>query len=153
MRCSAQNLKRCKTRLCPPLSPAEAAGLYCGFLADVLQPIAGARSLVYAWPPDELDEIAGLVPDELELRGQQGDGLWARMIAAMAELFAEGHSKVLIRNTDSPDLPVARVSEALAAAGPGKVVLGPDVGGGYYLVVLAARSVRQSVQPIPSLSD
>ncbi len=91
------------------------------------------------------------MPDELELRGQQGDGLWARMIAAMVELFAEGHSKVLIRNTDSPDLPVTRVSEALAAAG--KVVLGPDVGGGYYLVVLAARSVRQSVQPIPSLSD
>ncbi len=35
-------------------------------------------------------------------------------------------------------MPVARVSEALAAAGPGKVVLGPDVGGGYYLIVLAA---------------
>ncbi len=27
---------------------------------------------------------------------------------------------------------------SLAAAGPGKVVLGPDVGGGYYPIVLAA---------------
>ncbi len=66
---------RTKTRLCPPLTPAEAAGLYCGFLADVLQPVDGARTLVYAWPPDELEEIEGLVPDGLELRGQAGDRL------------------------------------------------------------------------------
>ena len=45
---------------------------------------------------------------------------------------------MLIRNTDSPDLPAERISEALAEARPGRVVLGPDRGGGYYLVALAA---------------
>ena len=41
---------------------------------------------------------------------------------------------MVLRNTDSPDLPVARVREAIAALQPGRVVLGPDAGGGYYLI-------------------
>ena len=125
-----------KTRLCPPLTPAEAAGIYAGFLRDLLVPVAGVRTLVYGWPADGLEELRPLVPSGLELRSQHGDDLFARMAACFDELFQEGHAPVLIRNTDSPDLPMERITVALERCQKGKVVLGPDLGGGYYLIAL-----------------
>ena len=77
------------------------------------------------------------MPSGLELRSQHGDDLFARMAACFDELFQEGHGPVLIRNTDSPDLPMERITVALERCQPGKVVLGPDLGGGYYLIALA----------------
>ena len=91
-----------KTRLCPPLTPAEAAGLYRGFLADLVVPVKGARTLVYGWPDRNLDELRALAPADVEVRAQRGDDLWARLDACFRELFAEGHDRVLVRNTDSP---------------------------------------------------
>ena len=46
----------------------------------------------------------------LQLLGLEMEDIAYDMIA---ELFAAGHAPVLIRNTDSPDLPLARVQEAL----------------------------------------
>lgn len=129
---------RVKTRLCPPLTPAEAAGLYRGFLADVLRPFDGVRGYVYAWPETEFDAMRGLVPEELDLRPQRGEGLWQRMQNCFDELFAAGHDRVVLRGTDSPDVPRSDIERALARSGPGRVVLGPDPGGGYYLVGLGA---------------
>jgi hypothetical protein len=127
---------RVKTRLSPPLTPGEAAGLYAAWLR-ALRPVPGCRTLVYGWPAAELDALRAVVPAELELRAQRGADLWARMAACMAELFAQGHSPVVIRNTDAPDLPPERVREAIARCKRGTAVLGPDAGGGYYLVALA----------------
>jgi hypothetical protein len=131
-----------KTRLCPPLTTHEAAGVYAAFLHRVVQPVPGARTLVYAWPPGQLDLVAAaLRPDHaavgIEIRAQQGADLWARLRTCFAELFAEGHRPVLIRNTDSPDLDPGLLTAALEHSAPGRVVLGPDQGGGYYLVALA----------------
>ena len=137
-----------KTRLCPPLTPVEAAEVYRGFLTDVIAPVRHARTLVYGWPADALDDLAPFVEAAgveaagvgvagVELRAQRGDDLWSRMRACFDELFAEGHDRVVLRNTDSPDLPSQLVERALAACAPGTVVLGPDDGGGYYLVGLA----------------
>ncbi|MEM7200336.1 MAG: TIGR04282 family arsenosugar biosynthesis glycosyltransferase [Planctomycetota bacterium] len=128
---------RVKTRLVPPLTPAEAAGLYAAFLADGVREVAGARTLVYGWPGDELDTLAAHLTPSLELRAQCGEDLFARMEACLAELLAEGHRPVLIRNTDSPDLPAARLQEAIVRCLEGSVVLGPDEGGGYYLVAMS----------------
>lgn len=127
-----------KTRLTPPLTPAEAAALYGAWLGG-LQAVAGARTLVYGWPPGSMALLRAALPRGLELRSQRGDDLWQRMARCFDELFDEGHAPVVIRNTDSPDLPQLRVREALERSRPGTVVLGPDTGGGYYLVGLAER--------------
>jgi len=126
-----------KTRLCPPLTPREAAHLYAAFLQELLVAVPGARTLVYGWPDDGLEELRALVPEQLELRPQQGADLYARMEGCFEELFREGHVPVLIRNTDSPDLPQERIMAALESSRPGRVVVGPDLGGGYYLIALA----------------
>lgn len=125
-----------KTRLTPPLTQAEAAALYRAWLAE-LAPVSGARTLVYGWPAAALAQLGAALPPGLELRPQQGADLWQRLARCFDDLFAEAHAPVLIRNTDSPDLPPARVREALDRSRPGTVVLGPDTGGGYYLVALA----------------
>jgi hypothetical protein len=127
-----------KTRLCPPLTPAEAAGLYRGFLEDLLRPVPGARTLVYGWPPDGLGELRALAAAGIEVRPQRGEDLWQRLLSCFRELGDEGHAPVVVRNTDSPDLPAGIVAEAIARCGRSRVVLGPDLGGGYYLIGLAA---------------
>jgi rSAM/selenodomain-associated transferase 1 len=128
-----------KTRLCPPLTPNEAAGLYRGFLADLLGQRARQQSatFAYVWPADGLDEVAALADPSIGIRPQRGADLWERMTACFDELFAEGYSRIVLRNTDSPDLPAEHVQSALAACRPGRVVLGPDAGGGYVSVGLA----------------
>ncbi len=130
-----------KTRLCPPLSAAGAAGLYEAFLVDVC---AGAKRLELALgctvrlaltgqPAPGLGEKMG-VP----LCPQRGADLGERMEEAFREGFAEGFGPIVLRNSDSPDLEDARVEEAfqLLEGGACELVLGPDLGGGYYLIGL-----------------
>ncbi len=61
-----------------------------------------------------------------------------RMAHACSHGFSAGFSPVLLRGTDTPDLPAAVVSEAREAlvSGRAQVVLGPATDGGYYLVGL-----------------
>jgi len=127
-----------KTRLCPPLTLDEAAALYGAFLRATVVAHHGTTTYLFGTPAAGLDELAGMVAAHVVVRPQVGPDLWARLVACFAELFAAGHDRVVVRNTDSPDLPRARVDEALAACAPGRVVLGPDTGGGYYLIGLGA---------------
>lgn len=135
---------RVKTRLCPPLDAGEAAGLYEGFLRDVLE-----QSLRLRRQGVEVElhycggEEADLPPwvrrfEDLRCRGQEGEGLGARMRSAFERAFSEGARRVVLRNTDSPLLAEEHVLEAFRSLGaPGvDLVLGPDLGGGYYLVGL-----------------
>lgn len=132
-----------KTRLCPPLTFEEAAGLYAAFLRRVAIPHPGADTFVYGTPATGLGELRPLVAAGVRLRAQAGADLWERVRACFVELAAEGYRRMVVRNTDSPDLPIARVEEALAACAPGRVIVGPDHGGGYYLIALA--------EPVPDL--
>ena len=137
-----------KTRLCPPLSSEGAAELYEAFLTDVcasagrLETTLGcAPRLALAGNPE-----AGFGPRMgVPLVAQRGADLGERMEEAFGKGFAEGFGPIVLRNSDSPDLPDARVEEAFAllTGGTCDLVLGPDLGGGYYLVGL--------LRPEPSL--
>lgn len=143
---------RVKTRLCPPLRAAEAAALYGAFLQDGVRPVPGVRTLVYGWPPEDLERLESWIGRDLELRPQRGADLWERLGACVRELLGEGHSSVVVRNTDSPDLPLARVREALAAAAPGRLVLGPDQRGGFYLIAVTG-PCDELLQGLPEGDD
>ncbi|MEZ5990628.1 MAG: glycosyltransferase [Planctomycetota bacterium] len=135
-----------KTRLCPPLEPDQAADLYAGFVADVVaqaRALAGPDREVVLCLTGEGPEPEGL--DGLQVWEQRGAGLGERMAAAFEDGFGRGATRIVLRNTDSPLLPAARIEEAFEALGaPGvDAVLGPDNGGGYYLVGLS--------RPLPDL--
>ena len=141
-----------KTRLCPPLTPGEAAGLYRAFVTACAVPVPGTRTLVYGWPADDLGALSGLLPGGVELRPQRGADLWERLWSCVEELLSEGHAPVLVRNTDSPDLPVERVLEALERSRRGRVVLGPDLRGGFYLIAVA-EPCRALLEGLPEGDD
>ncbi len=130
----------CKTRLCPPLSPEDAAALYGAFLEDIareLEAWAGADLwLAFAGEPRDEPELRRLFGGSWSLLRQRGASLTDRMEAVFDHLFGAGYDRVVMRNSDSPHLPPPLLDQALGALGDGAVVLGPDHGGGYYLVGL-----------------
>jgi rSAM/selenodomain-associated transferase 1 len=128
-----------KTRLIPSIGAAAAAGLYRAFLQDVLDTSALVRAerRIYAHPPESLARVEELGLGRYRVRPQVGPTLSERMVAAFGECFAEGADAVVMRNSDSPTLPAAVVTEAFERLEKGAdLVLGPDLGGGYYLVGL-----------------
>jgi rSAM/selenodomain-associated transferase 1 len=132
-----------KTRLCPPLALEEAARLYGAFLSDILEEMGRLPGLTLALgyaPAAARTFFEGLAPPEVSLFAQEGADLGERMARAFAWAFAAGFATVLLRGSDTPDLPGALVLEAAAAlnAGAAQVALGPSLDGGYYLVGLAA---------------
>lgn len=132
-----------KTRLCPPLSEEIAARLYKKFLEDILEEMARlpGLSLALAYTPDTaLDFFQALTPAGVSLLPQAGADLGARLVNAFDRGFAAGFGTVLVRNSDSPDLPGEMVLAAAQALESKKadLVLGPNPDGGYFLVGLKA---------------
>ena len=148
-----------KTRLCPPLTPEQASELHTSFLLDVAE---GSRELK-AERPDlrillaahpfelrgELPEAVGNRPG-VEVVAQLGQDLGSRMAAMFRQCFEFGAERVVIRNTDSPTLPNDRIREAFAGLERDGVdsVIGPDDGGGYYLLGLR-RMIPELFEQIP----
>ncbi|HET6420003.1 MAG TPA: TIGR04282 family arsenosugar biosynthesis glycosyltransferase [Geobacteraceae bacterium] len=130
-----------KTRLVPPLSPAQASLLYHFMLADIIngtESLEGVdRVLFYTGGEGArgyfLDRFPGL-----PLYPQEGDDLGSRMEEAFSRVFAEGYRFAAIIGTDSPDLPVSFIDDAfrLLAGGKTEVVFGPAEDGGYYLLAM-----------------
>jgi rSAM/selenodomain-associated transferase 1 len=134
-----------KTRLVPPLSPAEAAELNACFLSDVAHAISRAcaglplpapcQVAVYT-PIGAEDVYAGILPRDFFLMPQRGESLGQRLISAVEDLFKIGFGSVCLINSDSPTLKPSIFTEAVGTlADPGeRIVLGPSDDGGYYLI-------------------
>jgi rSAM/selenodomain-associated transferase 1 len=129
---------RVKTRLMPELSPGIAAALYRSFLFDVLESTAAvprADLFCFVHPPAAVGWFREQVGPRYRVQPQSGALLSERMIAAFEELFRLGYGAVVMRNSDSPTLPAHVVGDALDALEHGRdFAIGPDYGGGYYLV-------------------
>ncbi|WP_298815858.1 TIGR04282 family arsenosugar biosynthesis glycosyltransferase [Chloroflexus sp.] len=137
---------RVKTRLCPPLTPAQAATLYAAFLRDVIElirTVPGVQPVIAYSPVDAGDYFAILAPD-IAHRPQIGVDLGERLAAVTSDLLREGSPAVIVIGSDSPSLPPEYIEQALVELHRGAdLVLGPADDGGYYLVGLR--------QPAPSL--
>jgi rSAM/selenodomain-associated transferase 1 len=142
---------RVKTRMVPPFTPDQAAGLYAAMLADVLEATAefaarrGLEAVLTIDPPEVCGEMARRAPPGYRVVAQRGPGLAARMDWAVAELAAAGRDAVLMRGSDSPALDAATLDAALDALADFDLVVCPDLDGGYSLVGLR--------RPVPGLFD
>lgn len=128
-----------KTRLCPPLTPDEAATLHGSFVLDMLERTKLAvaklqlpfhRYLACA-PSSEL--VFFKIMEErqgVRLLNQGEADLGHRMHRTFADLFAKGYTQVIIVGTDVPTLPLSVYQEALTLLGKSDVVLGPALDGG-----------------------
>jgi rSAM/selenodomain-associated transferase 1 len=130
-----------KTRLSPPLLPEDACRLYLAFLEDILSEMGQLpdMALALAYTPAGAEGFfRKLAPAAVGLVPQEGRDLGERMLRAAAWGFEAGFQTVLLRGSDSPDLPAALLSEARQRlrTGASQVLLGPSRDGGYYLVGL-----------------
>src|SRR5512144_340477 len=133
-----------KTRLCPPLTPAEAAQLSRCFIADVAAALdsvpaeAGGCGIAVSTPAGAESAFEGLLPQRFGMLLQRGADLGERLQGATEDLLAAGFAGVCLINSDSPTLPTALLERAVAALrAPGdRIVLGPAIDGGYYLIGL-----------------
>ena len=151
-----------KTRLCPPLSPDQAATFYRAMLGDVLVSslrFANALDLepVLAFhPPGGEAELLSETPTDYRLHVQRGLDLSGRMANAFAEAGVAGAPLALLRGSDSPVLSFSQVNTALVQLEAGDdLVLTPDLGGGYAMIGLSRAapevfSVRMSTQDVLS---
>jgi hypothetical protein len=131
---------RVKTRLCPPLSPADAAELYRCFLLDKIaqaRQVAGAEP-VLAFAPAEAAAVFEALAPGFTLLVQRGADLTARLVAVCDELFQDGCDAAIVIDSDTPTLPTERLERAVAVMKEGgcDVVLGESEDGGYYLIGL-----------------
>lgn len=128
---------RCKTRLCPPATPDQAAALAEAALADTLAAVADTpvkrRVLVLDGRPGPW------LPDGFEVLPQRGDGLDERLAAAFADVArGDGAEPALLIGMDTPQVDPELLGAALTRLDtPGlDAVLGPAVDGGWWALGL-----------------
>ena len=136
-----------KTRLCPPLSPTQAAAVHEASLRDVVAMTLRSTAdteLRYAESPAAADFFDRDFP-HLRAAPQSGGDLGRRMASALDDAFGRGADRVLILGSDAPTLPDRALAEAVDRRGT--VSLGPADDGGYYLVGLD-RSMWPRARPM-----
>jgi uncharacterized protein len=134
-----------KTRLCPPFSLEEAAGISRCFLKDISSTIeALARQDPFAvgvaiyTPIGSEDQLGALLPAGFKMIAQQETDFGNRLTGATEDLFSAGFSAVCLINSDSPTLPLEYLQELATAlkSGDDRMVIGPSSDGGYYALGL-----------------
>ncbi len=127
------------TRLCPPLTPDEAARVHRVCLQAICERAFRSWSVkpIIAFAPDSAtSEMRQITGPFIPLR-PQGDGdLGQRIFRAAQACFQEGASRVIVLGVDSPTMPDERIEQAESALDDADVVLGPCADGGFYLLGL-----------------
>jgi rSAM/selenodomain-associated transferase 1 len=138
-----------KTRLSPPLRPEEAAALSGCCIRDVGAKVqslvdgGGVAGCAVYTPAGSEAALCALLPDGFVLLAQGEGDLGARMAKASADLFAAGHTGVILIGSDSPTMPTAILRAAVdAVRAGGNVVLSPALDGGYTLIGLSRPQPR-----------
>ncbi len=143
-----------KTRLCPPLTPVDAAALSAAFLRDISENIALAAletpiAGYIAYAPSGQEALFDghlatgtglLLADGSPSMPSDVQGFGRCLLHAILALLAPGHQAAVVLNSDSPTLPTSllvHTARVLALEGD-RIVLGPAEDGGYYLLGMKA---------------
>ena len=138
-----------KTRLCPPLTPDEAASLHGSLVLDLLercQTVKGCDRILAGSPTPEHPFFSAMKTRfKIPIWDQIGDDLGARMGHAFQSALGSSYHSVLIVGTDIPGITVSLITTAFKNLQDHDIVLGPTVDGGYYLIGLRT--------PVPELFE
>lgn len=130
----APQIGQVKTRLCPPLTLAQACQCHEAFLLDTLGLVRNAKLGGMVAYSGSSTWFSSHCPD-FERFEQQGEGLAERLIHGFQKIFSlQQHRPVLCIGSDSPHLPLDTLKTATKLLENCDVVFGPALDGGYYLV-------------------
>lgn len=127
-----------KTRLVPPLTHEQAAGLAEAMLCDMLaRPWPGF--VRYLCVSGECERFVEAEAAGWQLSQQAAGDLGVRLDTASRAAFEAGAEAVAFLGTDAPDLPDSFLAELRAALTEGAdLVIGPATDGGYYTIATRA---------------
>lgn len=154
--CKAPRPGTTKTRLAAMIGAKTAAELSACFLRDVAAAIEAVPERfgrkgygVYA-PVGTEAELRQVLPPSFDLLLQADSEFGNVLRGAVQELLELGHDCVILVNSDSPTLPFSFLVDAVEALRqPGdRMVLGPAMDGGYYLIGLK-HAHRRLFEDIP----
>ena|SRR5579862_7799299 len=142
--CKAPAPGQSKTRLIPRLGAEKAAALARAFLTDTANSIAGLRpeldvaGYAVCSPAQAVAELAAFLPRDFGYAVHTDANLGRVLAQATHDLLGRGHDCVVLVNGDSPTLPPSLLRDCVLALREGdeRVVFGPAIDGGYYLVGL-----------------
>ncbi len=131
-----------KTRLCPPLTPAEAARVAAALVVDTT-----ATALSTGWDTWCVHTGAGqplrrLLAPAVRFWPQRGRGLAQRLANAQADLFGLGYDHVVLLGADCPTVDRDDLVAAVVALDNAPLVVGPALDGGYVLIATSAAEAR-----------
>ena len=141
---------RSKTRLCPPLTPEQAAQVARASLLDTLDVVAAldVRRRVVVLDGDP----AGLVPAPFDVLPQVAGGLDARLAGAFAAIDPARSGPALLIGMDTPQVTSALLVASAEALLEHDAVLGHAEDGGWWAVGLH-RSDPQAFLGVPMSAD
>jgi len=133
---------RTKTRLSPPLTLEQSAELNTVFLCDIAENVALAaeRANIACYmafgPPGSAPFFEHHLKADVGLLEAWMPNFGDCLFHTVRRLLAMGYGAACVLNSDSPTLPTSVLVEtALALQQPGdRIVLGPCIDGGYYLL-------------------
>src|SRR3954469_4055951 len=151
--CKAPHPGTTKTRLAAVVGCERAASLAACFLRDVAAVVEtvpehiGRRCYSVYAPRGAEAALKTIIPASFRFLLQEDADFGVVLSSAVRRLLEAGHDCVILINADSPTPPAQlRTETIIALRKPGdRVVLGPTIDGGYYLIGLKA--------PHPSLFD
>jgi len=147
--CKTPRAGASKTRLSPPLRPAECAVISGCFISDLSATIQSISSegdiapyAVYT-PKGSEDALRQILPDGFNLTLQAEGDFGVRLLQGIKDLLGAGHAGAILVNSDSPTLPKEILSQAADAVRRGdNVTLSPALDGGYTLIGLSRPHAR-----------
>lgn len=132
-----------KTRLIPELGPEGAAHIQRAMTERIVgkaRAVAGERglSLFIYYTGGSVPLMQQWLGTDLFFREQDGFDLGQRMKNAFLDSRRRGAERCIIIGSDCPALELSLLVEALNSLQEEKLVLGPAVDGGYYLIGITA---------------
>ena len=145
---------RSKTRLSPPCTPEQAAGIAAAAVGDTLDAVRAARVA------DRVVALDG-APGDLEVDGftvvPQADGdLGTRLAAAFADAMTAGPVPTLLIGMDTPQVTpglLTRCAALLESSDPGTAVLGTAPDGGWWALGLHSAEPAAVLASVPMSRD
>lgn len=132
---------RVKTRLCPPCTPAEAAGVAAAALGDTLLAVAGCEADLKVLAL-EGDPAGVRVPHGITVIAQRGSDLPSRLAAAWADVRDLGAGAGLQIGMDTPQIDGRTIDRLLGVVRATRrhrrprALLGPAADGGWWVIGL-----------------
>lgn len=139
----APRLGHVKTRLAVDLGNEGALKIYRRMAEGIWTNLRQAQkqeafSLWLCFDPPELEtEVRSWLEGADRYLPQVTGNLGRRLASALDSAFSAGYKDAAVIGTDAPSVTLARITGAFDQSGPGRIVLGPSMDGGFYLMALS----------------